>query len=1140
MEKERDILTKFYWPKIEAALFDKGLHLRLVDMRWGISRSSSSDSQTINICLQEIDRSDIFVGLYGQRYGWNGFHDQDLQDSFDKAVKKYPWIEQCRDRSITELEFMHGHVNNPGNIPSCFCFRDKAYDDKMWKEAEERGDTRQQRFYTDSEDAKKKLENLKDRVQKTQSKTLGVAMNYKDPEEGAKHIYESVSKYIESEIISKIETVMSDREQTDLAHARYKTLRCGLYVGGQKYIDKLNEYIASHVHKYHPLAIVGPTGCGKSALLSNWLETKLKSSESKEKKEMFFYHFVGADSHSLRPRNLMRRLVEFVQNALTEDDSQIKDSISLAMLLKKTIAVLSQMEEHKDKKLVIVLDSINQIFRDKESVPLFWLPQKLPSNIRVVVSVTQGCPQTEEVLDILMGEHKAEMLSILPLTEEDKITMCSQLLNDNSKSMETNQLALVTSSPKTNHPFFLKTLINELCVAGKFRQLTEQIQDLLLSDGVLGLMEKILHRVKNDYQQAEYQGDVVEEVLCALCLCKSGIAESEFPMPQHLWAPIIYALDDFLIDKGGVIGFAFNEMYEAVEKVFMKTDDQKQSMIKMVSGIFYVEYKQCLRRKSRVELRTANELLQLLHLSQDSKRLFQVLSDIRIFEAIIQLGHFQLNSYWQSFGTESNDIAHLYMQSLDAYVDKKYSEFRLSRDNTIWCEAMAMKVELVRNLRRWFEKSKMYHPMEYIFNTEIELETRRPGLVGVQREKNLCEVKYEKACFLSETEKYKEAVKLHNEVLQTRMKLIEAGTMDKKALGKSYHGIGLCYQDLQNFDEAEECYLLCLQAQGTVEAGESSIFCNLGLISMGKGNIQEAIERFQKSIALIQDAEPNRVSLGLTYNYHNLGLAYRKLGNLDTAERYYERALRMKKTLLGQNSMDVAQSLLNLGTLEAYRKNNEKSLKYAEEALKIFKVIAPEGSYHTIMAKENVINQLTILGQYEKAEPLMKEAFTSLKSTEEGFARGLLPVYRRFIQWYLSNKKFQEAGEIAFELVKCSKCEPHDFALLHLVDSELPPGQRPKRPQSTSLDAGLQKFPGSAQILCAKLDNIFRNSPNDFMPFVSKHCGSSEDRYLFVADVLKDKMYDTKRAAEVLKEGIEKHPRSKKLAGKLATIIRKL
>lgn len=66
MEKEREELTKFYFPQIHDMCNNRGYQFIPVDLRWGITKESTSSYQTIAICLNEINRSDIFVGMFGQ------------------------------------------------------------------------------------------------------------------------------------------------------------------------------------------------------------------------------------------------------------------------------------------------------------------------------------------------------------------------------------------------------------------------------------------------------------------------------------------------------------------------------------------------------------------------------------------------------------------------------------------------------------------------------------------------------------------------------------------------------------------------------------------------------------------------------------------------------------------------------------------------------------------------------------------------------------------------------------------------------------------------------------------------------------------------------------------------------------------
>ena len=42
------------------------------------------------------------------------------------AAVKYPWVHDYRERAVTELEFLHGHLRDPGKRAACFFFRDKV------------------------------------------------------------------------------------------------------------------------------------------------------------------------------------------------------------------------------------------------------------------------------------------------------------------------------------------------------------------------------------------------------------------------------------------------------------------------------------------------------------------------------------------------------------------------------------------------------------------------------------------------------------------------------------------------------------------------------------------------------------------------------------------------------------------------------------------------------------------------------------------------------------------------------------------------------------------------------------------------------------------------------------------------------
>jgi len=69
LEVERSTFVEQYLPLLRAQCEAKGVTLSLVDLRWGITEAQAAAHLTLQICLQEIDRCDIFIGCYGRRYG---------------------------------------------------------------------------------------------------------------------------------------------------------------------------------------------------------------------------------------------------------------------------------------------------------------------------------------------------------------------------------------------------------------------------------------------------------------------------------------------------------------------------------------------------------------------------------------------------------------------------------------------------------------------------------------------------------------------------------------------------------------------------------------------------------------------------------------------------------------------------------------------------------------------------------------------------------------------------------------------------------------------------------------------------------------------------------------------------------------
>lgn len=67
MHAERDILVHSVFPELRHRAATYCLYLQEVELRWGVTEEESS--RAVELCLSEVCRSQMMVGILGERYG---------------------------------------------------------------------------------------------------------------------------------------------------------------------------------------------------------------------------------------------------------------------------------------------------------------------------------------------------------------------------------------------------------------------------------------------------------------------------------------------------------------------------------------------------------------------------------------------------------------------------------------------------------------------------------------------------------------------------------------------------------------------------------------------------------------------------------------------------------------------------------------------------------------------------------------------------------------------------------------------------------------------------------------------------------------------------------------------------------------
>lgn len=157
MHAERDHLIKVVFPSIKTKLEKFNIDLIDIDLRWGITKEQADNDHVLDLCLQLIDESrPFFVSLLGERYGW-------IPKSYpNKSLSQYGWLQHLTDKSITELEILHGVLNNTQMMRYAFFYlRDPESLSEIPAEIKNE-------IYIETDDyLKRKLNNLKERIIKS-------------------------------------------------------------------------------------------------------------------------------------------------------------------------------------------------------------------------------------------------------------------------------------------------------------------------------------------------------------------------------------------------------------------------------------------------------------------------------------------------------------------------------------------------------------------------------------------------------------------------------------------------------------------------------------------------------------------------------------------------------------------------------------------------------------------------------------------------------------------------------------------------------------------------------------------------------------------------------------------------------------
>jgi nephrocystin-3 len=612
MKQERDYLVKFIFPKLKNMCDTRGIIWSEVDLRWGVLDEQVAERNVLPICLEEIRRCrPYFIGILGERYGW-------IPDSVpQEIIDKEPWLKEHlhNKKSVTELEILHGVLNNPEMAEHAFFyFRGPTSTARIKPE-------KKLNFVCEDKINSNKLKILKNRIRQS---GFPVRENYADP----KALGELVLKDF-TELIDRLfpENEISDPlEREAFGHEVFAQCREKVYIGRPEYFERLDIHAESNGTE--PLVILGESGSGKSALLANWVAHY----REKHPDIPIIQHYIGATPYSSDWAAMLRRIMGELKRKFDIGQEIPNKSEEL----RSTFPNWLYMAGAKGRA-ILVLDALNQLEDKEGALDLVWLPLVMPENVKLVVSTLPRKSLNE------IAERKWPFLEVTPLIESERQKLISDFLNQYSKSLNSERAYYIASAPQCSNPLYLRVLLDELRQFGDYQKLDERIDYYLKSESINDLYCRVIERWSEDYNSGI---DLVHQSLILLWAARRGLSETELlkilgmddnPLPQSVWSPLYLAMSDSLVSRAGLLNFANEFLRIAVDKSCLPTESEKRNAHIRLADYFGFQSS---------SFRRTDEFPWQLAEGSCWQRLYNILVDEGFFQEVCKQNRYDTKSYW--------------------------------------------------------------------------------------------------------------------------------------------------------------------------------------------------------------------------------------------------------------------------------------------------------------------------------------------------------------------------------------------------------------------------------------------------------------------------------------------------------------
>jgi hypothetical protein len=611
MHAERDHLVRYVFPRLRDDLLSRRVRLVDIDLRWGVTEEQNS----VDLCLDEIDRCQYFIGILGHRYGTVPSHSdlrEDIRDS-----DKYKYLLKHEGGSITALEIEYGALRTRAEQGRSFIYlRSPQWLDSVPCEV----------LADFCESAPARVERLTSLKQRLEESSIGAVREYSCSFQGFRlardisdvstedcqalrhaavsglidplvfrtlpirlrkaiarpervclgglrtgpHGNQSFCEMVYSDLLAAImqEVPAPEGEREDEFSVERQAMedfaleRAGSYIVGANLslLEQIEEFARSKGGSY--LCLTGEPGSGKSALLS-YVGARARLIRPGQ---ITLLHFVGATQRSANQWWILRRVCQEISTGFEISIDIPQDHEGLRRTLPRLLELVAP------RQLLIIFDGVDQIDSISGSISLGWLPDSLPDGVHIILSAATSAP----LLNMLRRlSSPRELLVVIPMGNSEVSEIIDTFLRRYRKTLEPRQRELLLGSGMSKNPLYLFISLEEIRTLGDRSELHQRLQNP--PTDTIVLFDAILERL-----EAEYGLQLVSAYAGYICASRFGVTQLEMRSliaredPEEQWPALQRILRPYLIERDTLIDFFHLQLRRAAQVRYLDSNTKRE------------------------------------------------------------------------------------------------------------------------------------------------------------------------------------------------------------------------------------------------------------------------------------------------------------------------------------------------------------------------------------------------------------------------------------------------------------------------------------------------------------------------------------------------------------------------------------